>query len=226
MVVSCEEVQRQVSNYLDGEVEPALRAAMEEHFRLCKKCAAVRDGMRNVVELYGDERTLEVPSGYSRRLHQKLEVEMARERGSAWGWVVALAAAILLVGSFEIASVSAVKRQPLRSEHAQPGTGVPSQMMVVVANDGKTFHAVGCKFIHDRSGLKTIPAGEAIREGYTPCVRCMKQYLTDRVIAHFPTRLRTPGINQPPDQPKRTDPVRVIFVSANLSNISHGGPSK
>jgi hypothetical protein len=51
-------------------------------------------------------------------------------------------------------------------------------MMVVVAEDGKAFHVAGCRFIHDKAKLRTIPAGEALREGYAPCVRCMKKYLS------------------------------------------------
>jgi predicted anti-sigma-YlaC factor YlaD len=72
MVVSCEEVWREVSNYLDGEVEPGLRVAIQEHLRGCKRCTAVLDGTRNVLQLYGDERMLEVPLGFSQRLHQRL----------------------------------------------------------------------------------------------------------------------------------------------------------
>src|SRR5947209_9564914 len=41
----------------------------------------------------------------------------------------------------------------------------------------KTFHAAGCRFIHDKAHLRTIAAGEAIREGYAPCMRCMRKYL-------------------------------------------------
>jgi hypothetical protein len=51
--------------------------------------------------------------------------------------------------------------------------------MVVVAEDGKTFHAAGCEFIHDKARLRTITASEALREGYAPCVRCMKKYLSE-----------------------------------------------
>ena len=61
MVVNCEEVWREISNYLDGGIEPDLRLAIEEHIRGCRHCAAVLDGTRNVVQLYGDERMLEVP---------------------------------------------------------------------------------------------------------------------------------------------------------------------
>ena len=51
---------------------PALRAAMDEHFRTCKRCASVLEGTRNVIQLYGDERMIEVPAGYGRRLERRL----------------------------------------------------------------------------------------------------------------------------------------------------------
>ena len=177
MVVQCEEVWREISNYLEGEVDPGLRAAMEEHFRGCKHCTAVLDGTRNVIRLYGDERMFEVPLGFSQRLHRRLEENMPGSRRSFLGWMVAAAAAVLVVGSFEAGSSSVFSRPALRSEHAQPGTGVPPDMMVVVAADGKTFHAAGCRFIHDKARLRTIAASQALREGYAPCVRCMRKYL-------------------------------------------------
>ena len=55
----------------------------------------------------------------------------------------------------------------------------PPDLLVAVVEDGKTFHVPTCAFIHDKARLRTIPAAEAIREGYAPCVRCMKQYLTE-----------------------------------------------
>jgi hypothetical protein len=178
MVVSCEQVWREVSNYLDDEVEASLRSAMDDHIHGCKRCAAVLDGMRNVVELYGDERMVEVPLGFSHRLHRRLEENMPGNRRTFFGWLVAAAAGILLAGSFEVARSSVFGGPALRSEHAQPGRGVPPDMLVVVSTDGKTFHVPGCRFIHDKAHIQTIQAREAMREGYAPCVRCMKEYLT------------------------------------------------
>ena len=178
MVVSCKEVWREISNYLDGEVDPALRAAMEEHFRVCKQCTAVLDGMRNVIQLYGDERMDEVPLGFSHRLQRRLEENMVPARRTFLGWMVAAAAAVLVAGSVELTRSSVFSHPEPRSEHAQPGNGVPPDLMVVVATDGKTFHVPGCPFIHDKARLQTITARKAIREGYVPCVRCMKKYLS------------------------------------------------
>lgn len=178
MVVTCEEVRREISNYLDGEAGPDLRAALEEHVRRCKPCSAVLDGTRNVIGLYGEERMFEPPLGFSQRLRQRLEQNMTRKRGTAFGWMVAVAAAALIVLTFEVVNSSAFVHPELRSEHAQPGNGVPRDLMVVITEDGKTFHVPGCTFIHDKTKLRTITAGEALREGYAPCVRCMRKYLT------------------------------------------------
>jgi hypothetical protein len=179
MVVTCEQVWHESSNYLDGEVGSDLRVAMEEHLRGCKKCGAVLEGARNVIGLYGEDRMFEPPPGFSQRLHRRLEENMPRRRGTAFGWMVAVAAALLIVGSFEVGDSASFVHPQLRSKLAQPGSGIPADMMVVVAEDGKTFHVAGCRFIHDKAKLRTIPAGQALREGYMPCVRCMKKYLDE-----------------------------------------------
>ncbi len=178
MVVKCEEVWREISNYLDGDVSPDLRAAIDEHVRGCKHCTAVLDGTRNVVQLYGDERMLEVPLGFSHRLHRRLEGNMPGNRRSFVGWMVAATAGVVLAGGFEAVRSSSIRHPELRSEHAQPGAGVPPDMIVLVSSDGKTFHVAGCPFIHDKAHVRSLVAREAERERYVPCVRCLKKYLS------------------------------------------------
>lgn len=178
MVVSCEQVWREVSNYVDGEVAPVLQTAMEEHFRGCQKCRSVLAGTRNVVGLFGEESMFEPPVGFSQRLRRKLEANMPRRKGTAFGWMVATAAALLLAGAFELGRSYSFFTPELRSFHAQRGSKIPPDLMVVVADGGKTFHVPGCRFIHDGAKLRTIPASVALKEGYTPCVRCLKKYLS------------------------------------------------
>jgi len=178
MVVNCEQVWREISNYLEGDIEPNLRIAVDEHIRGCQRCAAVLDGTRNVVQLYGDERMLEVPLGFSRRLENRLgENRQHSTRRGFLGWMVAAAAAVLVAGVVEVGRASISSRPDLRSQQANPGTGVPPEMVVVISTDGKLFHRRGCPFIHDRAHVQTLTAREAMHEGYTPCVRCMKEYL-------------------------------------------------
>ena len=180
MVVNCEQVWQEVSNYLEDEISPELRAALEEHIRQCRHCTAVLDGTRNVVHLYADDRLLELPPGFSARWQRKLAESMPGPRGTAFGWLIAVAALALVSGSFALARFNSPAPTALRSYHAEPGVGVPPAMMVEIASDGKTFHAPGCRFIHEHEGggaVRMVTAAEAIREGYVPCVRCLRRYL-------------------------------------------------
>jgi Putative zinc-finger len=181
MVVDCEHVWREVSNYLEGDVSPELRAAMEEHLRGCKHCTAVLDGTRNVMKIYGDERMFEMPLGFSQRLRRRVEEQTMGKKGTKLGWMVAFALAAMLLIGFEVGDSAAFTRPQLLSEHARAGRHVPADILVIVSADGKIFHAAGCPFIHDKAHLRTMPAAEAERAGYAPCVRCMKKYLTANV---------------------------------------------
>jgi len=78
--ISCLEVWREISNYIDDAVEPELRARMEAHFKVCKHCAAVLDGTRNVVKLVADEAEFEVPAGFSARLYSKLNTSRGKAK--------------------------------------------------------------------------------------------------------------------------------------------------
>jgi hypothetical protein len=184
MVVNCEQVWQEISNYFEGEVSSELRAAMEAHFRECRHCTAVLDGTRNVVHLYADDRLVELPAGFSARWQRKLAELMPPTRGIAYGWLVAVAALALVSGSFALARFDSSSLPALRSYHADPGTSVPPEMMVEIAGDGKTFHVPGCKYLHQheregegKDGVRLVAAAEAIREGYVPCVRCLRQHL-------------------------------------------------
>jgi len=178
MVVNCEMVWKEISNYIEGEGDAGLRAAMDEHFRTCKRCSSILEGARNVVRLYGDERIIEVPSGFGGRLERRLarEARAHTSRWSTWSaWLVLVAAIALIAGGLRWASSQTVYR--LQSEHAQAGRNIPPDMPVVVSAGAKEFHVAGCDFIHNKDKVRTLTAREAIREGYVPCVRCMRKYL-------------------------------------------------
>jgi hypothetical protein len=175
MVVSCEQVWSEISNYLEEDLDPGVRSAMEEHFRSCQHCTAILEGTRNVIRLYGDERMFELPSGFSRRMERRLARNVVSR--SAWpGWLVAAVAAILVASSLTLAR-SLTQNRSLKSEHAQAGHGIPPDMIVVVADGTKLFHVPGCDVIHNKDKERTLTAKEAMREGYVPCLRCMRKYL-------------------------------------------------
>ncbi len=177
--VKCEQVWLEISNYLEGDVDPGLRATMDEHFHTCQKCKAVLEGTRNVIQLYSDERMIEVPAGFGRRLERRL-VQGTRVRSRGWStwsaWLVPAAALVLIAGGLRVANSLTVPH-PLQSEHAQPGRDIPPDMVVVVSAGAKDFHAPGCGVIHNKDKERTLTAKEAIEQGYVPCVRCLRRYL-------------------------------------------------
>jgi Putative zinc-finger/TAT (twin-arginine translocation) pathway signal sequence len=189
MVVNfnCEDVWREVSNYLDGDVAPDLRAAIEHHVRGCERCAAVVEGTRNIVQLYGDDRMLEVPLGFSQRLHshlhEKLDGQTLHEanpvnRRTFMGWAAAAAAALLIGGGIELSRPSRFQNPGSRSQLAQSAKNIPPTLQVVASEEGKLFHLAGCDFIRGKNNLRTMTAAVAIHDGYAPCTRCLKKYLT------------------------------------------------
>lgn len=78
MEISCLEVIRELSNYIDREISPDLKAQIEAHLPNCKHCTAIYDGSRNVVQLVADERSFELPAGFSQRLRARFEKDEAR----------------------------------------------------------------------------------------------------------------------------------------------------
>ena len=195
----CEQVWREVSNYIDGEVDAALRSSMDEHFRTCKCCAAVLAGTRNVVQLYGDERMLEVPAGFSRRLEKRLENRLTHDaavKGSRWSswsaWLVPVAAMALIAGGLLLTN-NLTHWHFVRSQHAEPAYKIPPDLVVVVSDGAKLFHVPGCPFIHDKASERTMTAKEAMQEGYVPCTRCLRQYLRTRLTRHSATEVAESG---------------------------------
>jgi len=104
-------------------------------------------------------------------------MNMPDSKGTSFGWVVAGAGAILIAATFLIGNSSGYSHPGMRSEHAAPAkSSMPEDMPVIVSDDSKTFHVSGCTFIHDKAKSKTISTKEAVRQGYSPCIRCLRKY--------------------------------------------------
>ena len=176
--VTCDQVWHEISNYLEGGVTPSLRASMEIHLASCERCRSVLEGTRNVVRLYSDERMIEVPSGFGKRLEKRLARDTRMRPGwPSWSaWLIPIAALALFAGGLRWANSLTVSH-PLLSQHAQPAKDIPPDMTVVVSAGAKEFHIAGCEFIHNKDKERTLTAREAVREGYVPCVHCMRKYL-------------------------------------------------
>ncbi len=76
MVLNCKEVRRQISNYLDNDISPEMRKALDAHLANCRHCTAILDGTHNVLVLVADGRAFPLPAGFSARLHERLRREL------------------------------------------------------------------------------------------------------------------------------------------------------
>jgi len=74
--ITCQEVWRELTNYMEGDVSTEMRERIAQHLGACAHCRAVYDGSRNVVQLLGNGKTFELPVGFSRRLYDRLQAEV------------------------------------------------------------------------------------------------------------------------------------------------------
>ena len=74
--ITCQEVWRELTNYMEDDVTAELRERIAQHLSMCAHCRAVYDGSRNVVQLLGNGMTFELPSGFSGRLYDRLKAEL------------------------------------------------------------------------------------------------------------------------------------------------------
>jgi anti-sigma factor RsiW len=172
MGISCEEVWRDISDYIDDDLDPDQRAALDQHFVECRHCAALLDGTRNVIGLYRDHRVLAPPDGFHERLYRRLEENTTSSRRSFLAWTLTAAAAVPL----GLALFSA-RRLILPTRHTQnpsselDGRQVPETVAISQDQDDKLYHVAGCSHLHGKPTFLSVK--EAIREGYTPCVYCI-----------------------------------------------------
>lgn len=62
----------------------------------------------------------------------------------------------------------------LLSRHSMPAVRLPAGQVAVTAQ-GKLYHDPSCRYLHGKAEM--MSAQEAARLGYTPCPRCLGEYL-------------------------------------------------
>jgi anti-sigma factor RsiW len=78
MVIECRHVWDYISEYLDGSLPEETRELVQRHLEHCEICSAILDSTRNILVLTADDRTFELPLGYSERLHARLTAELEK----------------------------------------------------------------------------------------------------------------------------------------------------
>lgn len=71
--LDCQEVLANLSCYVDGDGSPGLRALLEAHVALCRRCRAVLDTTGKMLRIVSDVSPFDVPLAVSARLYERLE---------------------------------------------------------------------------------------------------------------------------------------------------------
>lgn len=70
--MNCKHVIREISNYIDGELDASLKQELERHLEHCEDCTMIVDQTRKTIEILCDSEPAPLPSEVRSRLHEAL----------------------------------------------------------------------------------------------------------------------------------------------------------
>ena len=76
--MNCKEVVRQLSEYLDGELETGLAQALERHLAGCRDCRIIVDTTRKTIEIFCNSEPLPLPAPVHERLMKALAAKFSK----------------------------------------------------------------------------------------------------------------------------------------------------
>jgi anti-sigma factor (TIGR02949 family) len=74
--MKCKEVIRELSEYLDGELDPSLADDLRRHLERCEDCCIVVDTTRKTIEMYCNMEPAPLPPDVQQRLQRALEQKL------------------------------------------------------------------------------------------------------------------------------------------------------
>ncbi|MDA2913502.1 zf-HC2 domain-containing protein [Acidobacteriia bacterium AH_259_A11_L15] len=76
--MNCKGVLNELSEYLDGNLEPALIEELRRHLECCDDCRVVVDTTRKTIEIYCNTEPMPLPQGIRERLERTLAKKLKR----------------------------------------------------------------------------------------------------------------------------------------------------
>ena len=77
--MNCQEIIRELSSYLDGDLGRKAVADLEWHLKNCEDCRVVVDTVRETVEIYCKADPVPLPEDVRTRLHEALVKRLGRK---------------------------------------------------------------------------------------------------------------------------------------------------
>jgi anti-sigma factor RsiW len=70
--LNCENVIHELSDFIDGDLDGALKRELESHLKDCEDCRLVVDQTKKTIEVFCDSEPVELPDEVRARLHDAL----------------------------------------------------------------------------------------------------------------------------------------------------------
>jgi anti-sigma factor RsiW len=74
--VNCKAATRELSSYIDGDLNVELRQDLEIHLQGCEHCTVVMNQVKMTVDLFCDAEPVELPSDVRSRLYEALQAKL------------------------------------------------------------------------------------------------------------------------------------------------------
>ncbi|MGB8473466.1 MAG: zf-HC2 domain-containing protein [Candidatus Acidiferrum sp.] len=70
--MNCQDIIHELSTYIDGELDGAMKRELESHLQDCEECRLVVDQTKKTIQIFCDCEPIELPGGVRNRLHEAL----------------------------------------------------------------------------------------------------------------------------------------------------------
>lgn len=70
--MKCKDFLKELTDYLDGNIQMEVRTELEEHLHWCHDCFVVMNTTKKTIEIYRDSKLYELPETLRTKLHQAI----------------------------------------------------------------------------------------------------------------------------------------------------------
>lgn len=77
--MNCKGVIRELSNYIDGDLDPVLKKELERHLEHCEDCTMIVDQTKKTIEILCGSQPVSLAADVRSRLQAKLRVKTGQK---------------------------------------------------------------------------------------------------------------------------------------------------
>ena len=70
--MKCKEFLQELNDYLDGSLDPKLKAELQEHLQWCNNCYVVCNTTQQTIEIYRENQVYELPDDLRSKLQNAI----------------------------------------------------------------------------------------------------------------------------------------------------------